>query len=57
MAEIASIEFTLRNTDGARNFILHQIKYNDLVSEKSQKACNYLYCVEKLLILCSTITS
>ena len=35
MAEIASIEFTLRNTDGARNFILHQIKYNDLVSEKS----------------------
>ena len=32
MAEIASIEFILRKTDGTRNFILDQIKYNDLVS-------------------------
>ena len=57
MAEIASIEFILRKTDGTRNFILHQIKYNDLVSEKYKKTCNYLYCVENLLILSSTITS
>ena len=47
MVEEASLEFRLRKTDETRDYLLGEIKHNDLMSE------NY---VEHLLILASTIT-
>ena len=35
----------LRKIDEIRNFVLHEIRHNDLVSEKYKKANEYLNCV------------
>ena len=43
--------------DETRNYVLNEIKHNDLISEKNKKTCKYLNYVEHLLILISTITS
>ena len=56
MVKEASIEFRLRKIDETRNYLLDQIKYNDLLSEKYKKTCKYLNYVEHLLILVSTVT-
>ena len=42
--------------DERRNYLLHEIKHNDLMSEKYKKTCKYLSYVEPLLILASTVT-
>ena len=55
MVEEASIKFRLRKIDETRNYLLDEIKHNDLMSEKSKKTCKYLNYVENLLILASTI--
>ena len=55
MAEEASLEFRLRKIDETRNYLLDEIKHNDLMSEKYKKTCKYLNYVEHLLILVSTI--
>ena len=52
----ASIEFRLRKIDETRNYLLDEIKHNDLMSETYKKTCKYLNYVEHLLILASTIT-
>ena len=52
MVEEASLEFRLRKIDETRNFLLDEIKHNDLMSEKFKKTSKYLNYVEKLLILC-----
>ena len=51
MAEEASLKLRLRKIDEARNYILEEIKHNDLMSEKYKKKCKYLNYVEHLLIL------
>ena len=56
MVEEASLEFRLRKIDESRNYLLHEIKDNDLMSEKYKKTCKYLNYVENLLILSSIIT-
>ena len=56
MVEEASIEFRLRKIDETRNYILDEIKHNDLMSEKYKKTCKYLNYVEDLLILSLTVT-
>ena len=56
MAEQASLEFRLRKIDETRNFLLKEIKHNDLMSEKYKKTYKYLNYVEHLLILVSTVT-
>ena len=56
MAEEAYVEFRLRKIDEARNYLLDEIKYNDLMSEKYNKTCKYLNYIEELLILVSTVT-
>ena len=56
MAEEAYVEFRLRKIDEARNYLLDEIKYNDLTSEKYNKTCKYLNYIEELLILVSTVT-
>ena len=56
MAEEASLEFRLRKFDETRDYLLEEIKHNDLISEKYKKTCKYLHYVENLLILVSTVT-
>ena len=56
MAEEISLEFRLRKIDETRNYLLDEIKHNDLMSEKYKKTCKYLNYVEHLLILASTVT-
>ena len=56
MVKEASLEFRLRKIDETRNYLLDEIKPNDLMSEKYKKACKTLNYVENLLILVSTVT-
>ena len=56
MTEEASTEFRVRKIDETRDYLLDEIKDNDLMSEKYKKTCKYLNYVENLLILSSTIT-
>ena len=51
MTEEASLEFRLRKIDETRNYLLDEIKHNDLMSEKYKKTCKYLNYVEHLLFL------
>ena len=51
-----SLEFRFRKIDERRNYLLYEIKHNDLMSEKYKKTCKYLNYVENLLILVSTVT-
>ena len=39
LTEEESLEFRLRKTDEKRNYLLGEIKHNDLMSEKCQKTC------------------
>ena len=56
MAEEASLKFRLRNIDEKRNYVIEEIKHNDLKNEKYKNTCKYLNYVEHLLILVSTVT-
>ena len=51
-----SLEFRFRKIDERRNYLLYEIKHNDLMSEKYKKTCKYLNFVENLFILVSTVT-
>ena len=42
--------------DETRNYLLDEIKHNDLMSETYKKSCKYFNYVENLLILSLTIT-
>ena len=44
------------NLDEPRNYLLDEIKHNDLMSEKYKKTFKYWNDVKKLLILASTVT-
>ena len=57
MVEKASLEFRLRKIDETRNYLLDEIKHNDLMSERCKKECKCLNYDESLLILSSTITA
>ena len=46
-----------KKTDEARNYVIEEIKHNDLMNERFKKTCKYLNYVEHLLILASTVTS
>ena len=56
MADKVILEFRLRKIDKKRNYLLDEIKHNDLMSEKYKKTCKCLNYVEQLLILVSTVT-
>ena len=56
MLEEASLEFRLIKIDETRNYLLYEIKHNDLIREKYKKTCKYLNYVEHLLILFSVVT-
>ena len=55
MVEAASLEFRFKKIDETGNYLLDEIKHNDLMSEKYKKKCKYLNYVEHLLILVSTV--
>ena len=57
MVEEASLSFILRKIDETRNYLLNDIKHNDLMSEKHKKTCKYLNYVKHLFILVPTVTS
>ena len=54
---MSSIEFNLNKIGETKNYLLEEIKHNNLMSEKYNKTCEYLNYVELLLILASTTTS
>ena len=54
ICQVSSLD--LKKIDEARNYLIEEIKYNDLMSEEHKKICKYLNYVENLLILASTIT-
>ena len=56
MVEKACLEFRWKKVDETRNYLLDEIKHNDLMSQKYKKTCNYLNYVEHLHILASTTT-
>ena len=41
MTEEASTEFILREIDETRDYLLHEIKNNDLIIENYKKTCKY----------------
>ena len=55
MVEEASLAFRLIKIDETRNYLLDEIKHNDLISEKYKQTCKYSNDVEHLLILASAI--
>ena len=40
--DMSSLKFRLKKLDETRNCLLHEIKHNDLMSEKCKKTCKYL---------------
>ena len=54
---MSSLEFRLRKIDETRNYLLVEIKHNDLMSERYKKTCEYLNFVEHLLIFILTCSS
>ena len=56
MAEETSLDFRLRTIDETSDYLLEEIKHNDLMHVKYKKICKYLNYVEILLILVSTVT-
>ena len=56
IVEPASLEFRLRKIDETRNYLLDEIKNNDLMSEKYKKTSKHLNYFEHFLILYSTVT-
>ena len=51
MAEGASLEFRLRKVDETGNYVLHEMKHNNLMSEKYKKMYQYLNYVKHLLVV------
>ena len=51
-----SLELRLKKVDETRNYLLEEVNHIDLMSEKYNKTCKYLSCVEHLLILASAVT-
>ena len=55
MVEETCLEFRFKKIDETRNYLLDEIKHNDLMSAKYKKTFKYLNYVENLLILVSTV--
>ena len=55
MTEEAILEFRLGKINETRNYLLEEIKFNDLTREKYKKTCKYLNYVKHLLIIVSIV--
>ena len=49
-------EFTLKNIDESRNYLIEDKNRNELMNKKHKKICTTLNCIQHFLILASTIT-
>ena len=56
MVEESSLDFRLRKVVETTNYLLDEIKNNDLKSEKYERLCKNLNYVEHVLVLASTVT-
>ena len=54
--ENVSQEFRLRNIGETRNYLIEEIKQNELMSKKHKKVCTTLHYIEHFLIWASTTT-
>ena len=57
MITISSFEFRLKKIAEASNYVLQEINYSDLMSEKYKKTSKYLNYIQHLIVLASTIAS
>ena len=57
MTNMSNIEFRISKIDEVRKYLLEEIKYNNIMSEKYKMTCNYLNYMDHLLILVSTSIS
>ena len=51
--ENISFEYRIKNIDETRNYLLEEIKHNDLMSEKRKKVCRVLNYFKDFLICIS----
>ena len=56
MVEELYLEFRFKKIDETRNYLLDEVKHNDLMIEKYMKTFKYLNYVKHLLILVTTVT-
>ena len=54
--ENAGLAFRLKKIDETRNYLLEEIKHNELIRQKHKKGCATLNYIEHLLILALTVT-
>ena len=54
---MSSFEFRFKKIAAASNYVLEEINYRDLMSEKYKKTSKYLNHVQHLIALASTIAS
>ena len=54
---MSSLKFILKKRDETINYLIEEIKHDNLMSKKHKKTCKHLRCVKHLLILVSTNTS
>ena len=54
--ENTSHELRLKNINETRNYLVEEIKQNELINKKPKKVCTTLSYIEDFLILASTIT-
>ena len=53
---MSNLKFRLKKIDETKNYLLDEIKHNELMSEKHKKTCKYLNYIGHLLILVSRVT-
>ena len=53
---MSCFEFRFKKIDETRNYLLDEIKDNELMSEKYKKTCKYLNYAQHLPVLVSTVT-
>ena len=54
--ENISLEYRIKNIDETRNYLLEEIKHNDLMSEKRKKVCRVLNYFKDFLICISPVS-
>ena len=54
--ENVSLEFRLKKINETKNYLLGEIRHNDLMREKHKKTCRYFNYLEHSLLFISTVT-
>ena len=52
---MASLDFRLQKIDETKNYLLEEVKHNEILSKKQKKTRRYLNYTKNLLILVSTV--